>query len=229
MQRYFFLLAALFSFLYADLRSEEEIQGRLSADRQPLAAVAGCVNAVSGSFFFSERDLPPTGLGRLGLIRTYDSANSYKGFFGKGMLHGFPIELLAAAKKCKDKQALVRIGLPLSEFSRVLFGGFRRKDGSMICEADPLLGLYSDLGASLNPLNRFEPVIRTTTFSSARKGEWTAHLSNGTKQHFKKERKLKHKLFLEEFPDGQYWEYTHCRNKSFHISQKDSKGAPSLF
>ncbi|WP_155117266.1 DUF6531 domain-containing protein, partial [Waddlia chondrophila] len=79
MRKLSFLLLLFLSTLYA---SDNEIPGRLSADQQPQAVVAGCVNTVSGSFFFSETDLPAAGLGTLQLVRSYDSGNGGKGFFG---------------------------------------------------------------------------------------------------------------------------------------------------
>ncbi len=212
MYRLYFLLFILFSSLYA----EEEIQGRLSADQQPQATVGGCVNAVSGSFFFSETDLPATGLGTLQLIRTYDSRSSEKGFFGKGMSHTFPTNLRAKEKKDSAGHKGIEASLATGESSSIPYSG-PLKTGRCSIKSD--FKRESGYTGSFNPLNRLEPHLGKVRISSDEKGKWTVQLSNGAKRYFEHKKKYDHRLVLEELPNGQQHYYRYFSKKSISISQ----------
>lgn len=224
MYRFYFLLFLLF----ASLHAEDEVQGRLSADMQPQAAVGGCVNAVSGSFFFSETDISPKGLSSLQLVRSYDSGNSHKGVFGKGMSHNFPTNL-----KVKEKKEFIgntiELGLSLSESSTIPYKGrlFSSKIGGGSITRD----FYEKSGfsCSYNPLNRMEPHLGKVRVESPKKGRWDVTLSNGTKKQFQHKKKSDHRLIREEFPNRLCNLYGYGSDQFLKVRQRDSANESLTF
>ncbi|ADI37762.1 DUF6531 domain-containing protein [Waddlia chondrophila] len=217
MRKLSFLLLLFLSTLYA---SDNEIPGRLSADQQPQAVVAGCVNTVSGSFFFSETDLPAAGLGTLQLVRSYDSGNGGKGFFGKGMSHTFPTNLWIREKKDQIKAAL-----STSESSEIPYEG--KAGGTFSIPFD--FREESGYTGSINPLNRLEPHLGHIHISGGQ-GKWRARLSNGALRHFIHKKDRDNRLTLEELPNGQTFHYLYPSD-SMSVFQKDADGSrlSSLF
>ena len=221
MQRIVYVLLVLFYSLHAD---EEAIQGRLSADQQPQAVVGGCVNVVSGSFFFSENDLPAVGLGSLQLVRCYDSGNSEKGFFGKGMSHTFPINLKAKEKHPGSSKYSVDASLSLGESSAIPYEGKLNTKKGGLCSMPGDFRRESGYTGSINPLNRMEPHLGKIRISSEKKGKWTVQLSNGTQRYFEHKDDYDHRLMLEELPNGQSFHYKYYSDKSLRVLLKDAEG-----
>lgn len=66
-------------------------ESTLSAECEPLATIAGCVNVISGKFFQVEKDLKGTTIDSLDFVRYYDSGCLSESFLGFGFGSGFPI------------------------------------------------------------------------------------------------------------------------------------------
>lgn len=79
------LFACIFPLI---LFAEEPI--RLTAEAEPLVSIAGCVNVLSGDFFYRNLDLSVEGPTPLNLIRFYDSNHLGASEFGVGMYSQFP-------------------------------------------------------------------------------------------------------------------------------------------
>lgn len=107
MTRYLLLLVLLFS-LQADEGDDLSVREiELSSESEPIAIVAGCVNAVSGAFFQVETDLVGNTIDPLRIVRYYDSQSKYEPSLGLGSSLQFPIFASAYQKGARHTYALI--------------------------------------------------------------------------------------------------------------------------
>jgi hypothetical protein len=85
----------LFCFLITQLFAEDHVPNiRFTAEAEPLATVAGCVNVISGDFFLVETDLVVDGIQPLHFTRIYDSGHLKNFKFGYGVGCQIPLKVL---------------------------------------------------------------------------------------------------------------------------------------
>lgn len=89
MARYVFLLLIFFTLqaFEDDDLSQREVS--LSSESEPIAVIAGCVNAVTGAFFQVETDLVGNTIDPIKIVRFYDSQSKCEPSLG---LHDYNIQ-----------------------------------------------------------------------------------------------------------------------------------------
>jgi RHS repeat-associated protein len=108
MRLYLFLILLAFFFLHGDEiddLSKREVS--LSSESEPIAIVAGCVNAANGAFFQLETDLVGNTIDQLKLVRLYDSQSKSEPSLGLGFGLQYPIFASDYQKGARHSYALI--------------------------------------------------------------------------------------------------------------------------
>jgi RHS repeat-associated protein len=100
----FFLVQICFAEEFDDI-SQLEIS--LSADSEPLATVAQCVNVNSGQFFQVDSDLVTHTIDPLSLLRYYDNGSKKESFMGRSFGSQFPIFASDAQSTNRHSYAMI--------------------------------------------------------------------------------------------------------------------------
>ena len=107
--RYAMCLLLLMSSLFAekDYQDIGTLDFQLSADCEPLATVAGCVNVESGRFFQVEHDFVGNTVDPIRLTRFFDSGNSMESFLGLGVGTQFALLATEDQESARHSYAMV--------------------------------------------------------------------------------------------------------------------------
>ena len=157
----------------------DQFEPNLSAECEPLAAVAECVNVISGHFFQIEKDLKGNTIEPLDFIRYYDSGDVAESFLGYGFGSGFPLWASAIQKGARHHYGMI------SERENFLVL-YRDKEAgpSKICYVDPRIlekGYTNLCRATISGHANF--VNWQATFSH---DKWRVQLGDGTKRVYDK-------------------------------------------
>lgn len=182
------------------LAANDPLDPVLSAECEPLATVAGCVNVLSGNFFQIEKDLTANTIEPLSFTRFYDSGNKSESFLGFGFGSQFPLWASDVEKGARHHYGLISEREGFLLLYRDIEAG-----PSNLCFIDPrvLKKGYTNLSRAAvsghaNFIN-WRAHFRTT--ENAPRGEWIVLLGDGTRRIYDKRVKLDkaHRLRMQ-FP-----------------------------
>ncbi|MCB1114590.1 MAG: hypothetical protein KDK62_07530, partial [Chlamydiia bacterium] len=186
---YVFLLLATSIFaseIDSDLNLETNVP-ELASEAEPIAVVAGSVNAVSGAFFYQETDLITPTIEPLSLTRSYDSEGEVQGSIGYGVGLQYPLLATDCQKGTKNSYAYVnaREGqhMLLQSPNKNSYGDDHRR-GFHVDSRVRKKGCSSLTGKG-NPIN-FKGILRHRT-NKALEGTlpWELSTGDGTKRSYK--------------------------------------------
>jgi hypothetical protein len=174
------LLLFVWGILFTNISDAEELPEpdiRLTAECEPIATVAGCVNVISGDYFEVNTDIQFNDSEPWGLTRFYDSGHLLdNSFLGFGFGANFPFYANQPKIQCKHYYGLVdeREGCRIP---------YRSKDG-----------LYSDYTIDKSILkkgytNLSKPGLKShvniaNTRGKFDKDEWKIKAGNGSKRSY---------------------------------------------
>ncbi|MDP1835228.1 MAG: DUF6531 domain-containing protein, partial [Chlamydiales bacterium] len=98
---------ALFLLLACSLHAQDDV--RLTAEAEPLTTICGCVNAISGDFFFSQTDIAMHGSEPLHYTMLYDSGLNFIGAKGYGIGSQYPFYMNYAIQKAKTNIVTINV------------------------------------------------------------------------------------------------------------------------
>lgn len=159
----------------------ETYEPTLASESEPMAIIAGSVNAVSGAFISVETDLVTPTIDPIRLTRSYDSDGKVQGSIGFGYGFQYPIFASDSNKSCHYSYALVasREGQNLLCRSSYYSSG---KEHSRKFKVDPRILRKSGSGLSgKSNLSNWKGTLR-------HKGErtaWDVRLGDGTQLVYK--------------------------------------------
>ena len=103
-----FVILSLYGPLFGEELDDLSLRDvTLSSESEPLATVAGCVNAVTGHYFQVETDLVGNTIDPLKIVRFYDSQSKLETSLGVGFGTQFPILASTSQKNARHSYALI--------------------------------------------------------------------------------------------------------------------------
>lgn len=166
---------------------------RITPDSDPQSTVAGCVNALSGDFFYRENDIESKRVGGLNYTRVYDSGSVLSNVMGYGWGNNFPKDLIYFENK--DKTGCAMAGS--CEYDLFPFETKETEKGKFTGTAHEgifKLGYINSPEAAIMGIPSFSRA--TISCSNPNKkmktGNWEVKLPDGTVQFYEK-RKLENK------------------------------------
>ena len=151
----------------------EHFTPSFSADCEPLAIVAGCVNVISGSFFQKEMDLQGTTLDPIHFVRTYDSSCMAHSFLGLGFSSSFPLWASQMQKSARHSYGVIS-----ERENAFLLYRNKEKGPANVYYIDPRLFEkgYTNFSHMQNLIN-WKAIFRSN--------EWRLTLGDGTQRIYK--------------------------------------------
>lgn len=226
MRVFLLLITLLFFHLPTHADEADESSGtataisELAAEKESLATVAGCVNVVSGDFFYVENDLHINN--DLQLSRIYDSGTFRKSPFGFrfGTNHATTLDRLKKGEFDYKVRMEVREGCALpfcSEKERKIDQKLKIEFRLDTKKLKRRLSNVSPEGISAlnNPINT-KLVFETPRWSDRKtKGSWTVYSCDGGEKHYVPCKEGRHYAFLtqEKLPNGNYRFYNYQYDK----------------
>jgi hypothetical protein len=114
------------------LHADDFMTLRITADSDPLSTVGGCVNALSGTFFYQEQDIVSQRAGGLSYSRVYDSASRMNNVNGHSWGSGFSKYLYFLDYKKGDS----RIYVGRHENDKFLFNSDKKDENRFLGVVD---------------------------------------------------------------------------------------------
>jgi YD repeat-containing protein len=204
-KKYFTIIFILISFITfaEDGVREETTAPVISMDVDLPLTVGGCVNVITGSFFFHEQDIVDFGYCTLDFQRSYDSSSiEISDELGMGTKSNYSLRLQHANKVRKRPERIVitddPLGIPVCLYYNINYLEVHKsnfKFGYMDCLKSPLGAAHSMRNAKVE-------------FSGKNiGGSWTVFLPNGGRRRYENSSFARNQTFYsslvrEDFPDG---------------------------
>jgi len=169
----------------------DHFESTLSAECEPLATIADCVNVVTGSFFQIEKDLKGTTIDPLDFMRYYDSESEAESFLGYGFGSGFPLWASDI-----EKGARHHYGLISERENFLLLYSDKEHSLSNTCKVDPRIlekGYTNLCKAQISGKTNFinwKALFRSKKGSFHDSFEWFVQLGDGTQRIYSKQVKM---------------------------------------
>lgn len=171
----------------------------LSAECEPLATVAGCVNVISGRFFQIEKDLSSNAVEPLNLIRFYDSGNTSESSIGFGFGLQFPLWASDFQEGARHSYAMIseREGFLIPYKCKSSTDSHARK----VCIIDPRLTEKGYTNLSRASLSGKANFVNWKAAFRSKENDWILQLGDGSQRIYHKHVKLdKEQKWRMNFP-----------------------------